>query len=161
MARNPIVFNNGTLVSNAKVEIGGTIYDVEPAQYEGTTPLSANNLNQLQTNLYDYVDEKEAEAETYIDNKILSKPNGLSYPISGDKDLNNIVKNGFYYGNDLVNSPSNLRYGYLLVIAHNSLANYCTQIFVPMLNNNTYLYFRNLYNGTWTSWMRLTGTAVS
>lgn len=58
MARNPIVFQNGTLVSNAKVEVGGTIYDVTPAEYEGTTPLSANNLNQLQTNLYDYVDEE-------------------------------------------------------------------------------------------------------
>ena len=56
MARNPIVFSNGTLVSNAKVNVEGTIYDVEPAQYEGTTPLSASNLNQLQTNLYDYVD---------------------------------------------------------------------------------------------------------
>ena len=58
MARNPIVFQNGTLVSNAKVEIDGTVYDVTPAQYEGTTPLSANNLNQLQTNIYDYVDEE-------------------------------------------------------------------------------------------------------
>ena len=58
MARNPIVFQNGTLVSNAKVEIGGTIYDVTPAEYEGTTPLSANNLNQLQTNIYDYVDDE-------------------------------------------------------------------------------------------------------
>ena len=58
MARNPIVFSNGTLVSNAKVNVEGTIYDVEPAQYEGTTPLSASNLNQLQTNLYDYVDSK-------------------------------------------------------------------------------------------------------
>lgn len=56
MARNPIVFSNGTLVSNAKVNVGGTIYDVEPAQYEGSTPLSASNLNQLQTNLYDYID---------------------------------------------------------------------------------------------------------
>lgn len=58
MARNPIVFENGTLVSNAKVEINGVIYDVEPEIYEGTTPLSASNLNQLQNNLYDYVDNE-------------------------------------------------------------------------------------------------------
>lgn len=45
-----INFENGTLISKAKVEVGGTIYDVEPAQYEGTTPLSAQNLNQIQTN---------------------------------------------------------------------------------------------------------------
>lgn len=64
MARNPVVFQNGTLVSNAKVEVGGTIYDVTPAEYEGTTPLSANNLNQLQTNLYDYVDEEKTTSFT-------------------------------------------------------------------------------------------------
>ncbi len=58
MARNPVVFQNGTLVSNAKVEVDGTIYDVTSAEYEGSTPLSASNLNQLQTNLYDYIDEK-------------------------------------------------------------------------------------------------------
>lgn len=62
MARNPIVFQNGNLVSNAKVEVGGTVYDVEPAVYEGTTPLSASNLNQMQTNIYDYVDEEITEA---------------------------------------------------------------------------------------------------
>ena len=58
MARNPVTFSNGTLVQKAQVEIGGTTYDVEPAQYEGSTPLSANNINLLQTRLYDYVDEK-------------------------------------------------------------------------------------------------------
>lgn len=58
MARNPITFQNGTLVANAKVEVDGTVYDVTPAQYEGSTPLSANNLNQMQTNIYDYVDEE-------------------------------------------------------------------------------------------------------
>lgn len=46
-----INFENGTLISKAKVEVGGTIYDVEPAQYEGTTPLSAQNLNQIQANV--------------------------------------------------------------------------------------------------------------
>ena len=73
MARNPIVFQNGTLVSNAKVEVGGTVYDVTPAQYEGTTPLSANNLNQMQTNIYDYVDEEiEGITEVYSTTETLT-----------------------------------------------------------------------------------------
>ena len=50
-----INFENGTLISKAKVEVGGTIYDVEPAQYEGTTPLSAQNLNQIQANTEDAI----------------------------------------------------------------------------------------------------------
>ena len=52
-----IKFENGTLVSNAKVEIGGTIYDVTPEQYEGTTPLSASNMNAIQDNAEEAIDE--------------------------------------------------------------------------------------------------------
>lgn len=52
-----IKFENGTLVSNAKVEIGGTIYDVTPEQYEGTTPLSASNMNAIQNNAEEAIDE--------------------------------------------------------------------------------------------------------
>lgn len=66
MARNPVVFQNGTLIQKATVEIDGNVYEVEPAQYEGTTPLSANNLNRLQDNLYNYVDENINEIDESI-----------------------------------------------------------------------------------------------
>jgi hypothetical protein len=74
MARNPVIFSNGTLRQKAQVEIDGTVYEVEPAQYEGTTPLSAYNLNRLQENLYDYVDEKTTQeiqtfTERVVDNR--------------------------------------------------------------------------------------------
>lgn len=48
---NKINWQNGTLVSPAKVEIGGVIYEVTPEQYSGNTPLSAENLNQMQDNI--------------------------------------------------------------------------------------------------------------
>lgn len=48
---NKINFQNGTLVSKAKVTINDTVYEVEPAEYEGTTPLNAENLNQMQDNI--------------------------------------------------------------------------------------------------------------
>lgn len=48
---NKINFQNGSLVSKAKVTIDGTVYEVEPAEYEGTTPLNAENLNQMQDNI--------------------------------------------------------------------------------------------------------------
>lgn len=38
----------GTLVSKAKVTINGTVYEVEPEEYDGQTPLSPENLNQMQ-----------------------------------------------------------------------------------------------------------------
>jgi hypothetical protein len=46
-----IGWQNGTLVSKAKVDVNGTIYEVEPEQYEGTTPLSAENLISMENNI--------------------------------------------------------------------------------------------------------------
>ena len=43
-----INFENGTLVSPAKVTIDGTDYIVTPAERTGNTPISAHVLNQLQ-----------------------------------------------------------------------------------------------------------------
>lgn len=64
MARNPVTFSNGTLVQKAQVEVDGTTYEVEPAQFSGTTPLSASNLNLLQTRLYDYIDNEITDLNT-------------------------------------------------------------------------------------------------
>ena len=54
---NKIPFQDGTKVSNAKVTIDGTDYNVTPAQYTGTTPLTAYNLNLLQDRIEDAIDE--------------------------------------------------------------------------------------------------------
>lgn len=48
-------WQNGTLVTPARVNIGGNIYDVTPEQYSGQTPLSAENLNTMQDNLIDLI----------------------------------------------------------------------------------------------------------
>lgn len=45
-----IGWEDGTLVSKAKVKVSGQIYDVEPEQYTGTTPLSAANLKEMEDN---------------------------------------------------------------------------------------------------------------
>ena len=54
-------WQNGTLVSKAKVEIDGNIYEVEPEQYTGTTPLTAENLNQMQDGIYEDIDKKTSK----------------------------------------------------------------------------------------------------
>jgi hypothetical protein len=54
-----IGWEDGTLVSNAKVEIDGTIYEVTPEQYSGNTPLSAENLKQMETNTENAINEIE------------------------------------------------------------------------------------------------------
>lgn len=48
-------WQNGTLVTPARVEVGGQVYDVTPEQYSGQTPLSAENLNQMQDDLLDFI----------------------------------------------------------------------------------------------------------
>lgn len=59
------VWQDGTLVSKAKVEVGGTIYEVDPEEYSGTTPLSASNLNAM-------VDQTYEDFKDYADNLINS-----------------------------------------------------------------------------------------
>lgn len=54
-------WQNGTLVSKAKVEIDGKIYEVEPEQYSGQTPLSAENLNQMQDGIYEDIDKNKSD----------------------------------------------------------------------------------------------------
>jgi hypothetical protein len=92
MARNPVIFENGTLIQNAKVEIDGVIYDVQPAQFDGSTPLSANNLNRAQTNLYDYVDEKTTqEIQTFTERVIDNRNSNRNIDICWKK-IGNIVQ---------------------------------------------------------------------
>ena len=48
-------FENGTLVSTAKVVIDGVEHEVIPAVYEGKTPFSAENINKMQDNIEKFI----------------------------------------------------------------------------------------------------------
>lgn len=65
MALDIFEWENGTLVEPAKVEIGGVSYDVTDAQYEGSTPISASNMNQMQTILNNNITTSINEISTY------------------------------------------------------------------------------------------------
>lgn len=49
-------WKNGSLISKAKVNINGTVYEVEEAQYEGETPVSAENMNAMQEIIFNEID---------------------------------------------------------------------------------------------------------
>ena len=53
-----ITFEDGTLVTGAYVTINGVDYPVQMPVYSGSTPLSAETLNQLQENVEDAIKEK-------------------------------------------------------------------------------------------------------
>lgn len=57
-------WQDGVLVSKAKVEVGGTIYEVDPEEYSGTTPLSAANLNAMQDGFYDDIGDMDSLGTT-------------------------------------------------------------------------------------------------
>lgn len=61
-----INFENGSLVEAAKVTVNGVEYTVTPEKYSGTTPLDADTLNLLQTNIQDEFDivEESSIVET-------------------------------------------------------------------------------------------------
>lgn len=59
-----INFQNGTLVSKAKVTVGGTVYEVEPEEYEGETPLSAEILNEMQDNIENAINTVQSNLNT-------------------------------------------------------------------------------------------------
>lgn len=73
-----IGWENGTLVSKAKANIDGTIYEVEPAQYSGKTPMSAENFKKMEDNAENAINEatkkniitgEEFETNEFIDGK--------------------------------------------------------------------------------------------
>ena len=70
-----IGWEDGILVTPARVEVGGTIYDVTPEEYSGTTPLSAENLKQMEDNTEDAINQittystTERIVGTWIDGK--------------------------------------------------------------------------------------------
>lgn len=92
MALNTFEWENGTLVEPAKVEIGGVSYDVTDAQYEGSTPLSASNLNLMQSTLLgnvkdDLTDDTKIPSVKAVKSGIME---------SGSNDNGNYIK--FYDG---------------------------------------------------------------
>ena len=62
---NKIPFEDGQKTQEAYVNINGQTYNVTPAVWQGNTPLSALNLNNMQKNIEDSV-------ETYIYNLVLA-----------------------------------------------------------------------------------------
>jgi hypothetical protein len=102
MAKNPIIFQNGTLIQKASVEIEGVIHEVEPALYDGSTPLSANNLNQLQTNLYNYIDESVDNLETKVKGNFVELTGSVAVASNQTNFISFTLPSGFTRDNSYV-----------------------------------------------------------
>lgn len=79
-------WENGTLVESAKVLADGT---VQPAQYEGSTPLSANNLKAMEDN----TEEALNEIDSIVCYQGTCTDEELEQAIEDiNKDTNNVLK---------------------------------------------------------------------
>ena len=57
-------WQDGTLVSKAKVIIDGVTHEIEPEEYEGQTPLSSTMLNEMEDNIETSINGKKTLVET-------------------------------------------------------------------------------------------------
>ena len=91
-------WQNGTLVTPARVEINGEVHDVTPEQYSGQTPLSAENLNEMQDKIYEDIgnlDELSTNNKSSLVNainEVLEKSYAIGYTSSNQ---------GIYMANNL------------------------------------------------------------
>lgn len=97
-------WQNGTLVTPARVEVGGQVYDVTPEQYSGQTPLSAENLNQMQDGIYEDIGDL-SELNTSSKGSLVNSINELLESINKpqvlvkDKTINVNLNNATVRGN--------------------------------------------------------------
>ena len=158
-----INFQNGTLVAKAKVTINGTVYEVEPEEYEGETPLSAEILNEMQDNIENaipiVVDNLTSTSETDVlsakQGKILNDK--LYSVLEQVTNIDGVKENGKY---GIFNATGTLPSGYSTsdnniiiecIMWNNS---YGRQILHDVRSDNTYI--RRLDNGIWHSWKKFT-----
>lgn len=113
-----IGWENGILISKAKVTIAGNIYDVEPEQYEGNTPLSAENLKKMENNIEEEIsridltfEEKERECTwKTIEAVDISEGNSKTFEnlINAKEVIIVHEKNGIYLATQIVNVLSGM-----------------------------------------------------
>lgn len=109
-----------------------------------TTPINANNLNQLQTN---------------VDNAKMEK-NSIKIP--ANSNLNDYKTEGFYYNNQnaevatILNIPEEKAFS-LLVERHAGIK----QTFTTFSSSSFNIYVRNFYNGTWGDWVSILPVTVT
>lgn len=92
-----INFEDGILVSPAKVIIDGIEYEVIPAVWQGNTPLSAYNINRMQQEL-----EDKATTSTYIVTTTETIAENTDYEIPCYYKVGNNSLDVFYQGENLI-----------------------------------------------------------
>lgn len=81
---NKITFEDGTKTQEAYVTVGEQNYQVNPAVWQGTTPLKAQNLNKMQDNIEEAINIQRATVtleSTINANTNYNLPTGMYYEV--------------------------------------------------------------------------------
>lgn len=84
---NKIPFEDGTKIQEAYVSIDSQNYQVTPAVWQGTVPLSSRNLNQMQTNIEKAINIQESKvtlSTTISANTNYTLPTGMYYEVGNN-----------------------------------------------------------------------------
>lgn len=84
---NKIPFEDGTKIQEAYISIDNQNYQVTPAVWQGTVPLSSRNLNQMQTNIEKAINIQESKvtlSTTISANTDYTLPTGMYYEVGND-----------------------------------------------------------------------------
>ena len=84
---NKIPFEDGTKIQEAYVSIDSQNYQVTPAVWQGTVPLSSRNLNQMQTNIEKAINIQESKvtlSTTISANTDYTLPTGMYYEVGNN-----------------------------------------------------------------------------
>lgn len=97
-----IGWKNGNLVSKATVTIGENIYEVDPEQYSGETPLSAENLKKMEDNTEESLNvlEKSANDINNLITPTLLYEGSTTGDITLKDDISNYRTLKIYYQDD-------------------------------------------------------------
>lgn len=91
-----INFEDGQLVKKGYVEIDGTQYSTEEAEYDGATPLSAHVLNKMQDNIEEAINNVQALPIGGTTGQVLTKKSETY----GDVEWSTVEGNEVYIGNE-------------------------------------------------------------
>jgi hypothetical protein len=111
-----LIFEDTTVIKKPFVEIDGVEYEVQDGEFEGGTDLNAENFNQVQDNIEDYIDGETSMGSIIVEdiecknkfniNGEIKTSTSTSYSVSG----NTITVTGLWFAHQVIKVKPNTDY---------------------------------------------------
>lgn len=108
-----LIFEDTTVIKKPFVEIDGVEYEVQDGEFEGGTDLNAQNFNQVQDNIEDYIDGEISMGSIIVEDiecKNLFDKNTIIEGVILNRDNGQTTTNGTYGVTDYIEVEINKQY---------------------------------------------------